>query len=65
LQSPTNQPDAVALCMPAQRGFETTVLTTPLRSRPPSTKESLAVSAGCSFASRTRTPNSSRAPPLS
>jgi hypothetical protein len=65
LQSPPDPQDALALCMPSQRGFEITFLTTPLLSRPPSTDHSQVLSAGPSFASRTYAPNSPRAPPLS
>jgi hypothetical protein len=65
VQSPPDPRDSLALCMPSQRGFEITFLTTPLLSRPPSTDRSQALSAASSFASRPHAPNSSRAPPLS
>ena len=64
IESPPNQTDGLALCLPPQRGFEIAVLTTPLLSRPPSTDKSVSISTDSSFTSCTRAANSSRAPPL-
>ncbi len=65
LQPPSGQTDCLALCLPTQRGFEIAILTAPLLARPPSRSESQAVSRTPSALSPARTPNPSRAPPLS
>ena len=65
LQSPANQTDGQVLYLPAQRGFEIATLTSPVAWRLAAKNEPQALSTLSWAATRTRAPNSSRAPPLS